>query len=340
MNECLVSVIVPVYHVDKQVFLACLRSILGQTEKKIEVIVVFDGTKPFFEDILEDPLFHDIRLQVLEKEHGGVSAARNSGIARAKGQWIFFVDADDCLADEAIACLLAGASNQTDLVIGDYSIEYPNETVVHSYKKDVFRISSENKMEFLEDILNPQTGMGFCWGKLYRRKFIRTHGLRFQESLEVAEDAQFVLQYALKAEEICYLPCRIYVYQINPDSAVRRFRADYADQYEKSMRCIFHTIKKAGYESRLRKAYDTCVLYHFLLITVNYSFHPGQKKSRRQLIKNYKKLTKMPLYAEAVHRGRAGRFSLTRRFTVYLIRLHFWNGVYLAAWIRHRQLKF
>lgn len=340
MDKCLVSVIIPVYHVNKQVFLNCIRSLIGQTEKKIEIIVVFDGTKRVYEDILNDPIFGDARLRMIDQAHRGVSAARNRGLDEAVGEWIFFADADDCLSHDAIEHLLEGTFTQADFVIGDYSIKYPQNTVAHSYKKEAFQISLENKLEFLEDILNPQSGMGFCWGKLYRRDCICGHKLRFQESLEVAEDAEFVLQYALQAKTIYYLPGTVYFYQMNPFSAVRKFREDYADQYEKSMQCILHTIMENGYEAQLKQAFETCVLYHFLLITVNYSFHPGQKKGKKQQIADYKKLTKLPLYAEAIHKGNSRRFSLTRRITVYLIRLHFWEGVYAVAWIRHKQLKF
>lgn len=340
MDKCLVSVIVPVYYVDKQVFLACIRSITKQTERKIEILLVFDGTGADYEDILSDKVFQDDRLRIISKEHEGVSAARNRGLDQAEGQWVFFADADDCLAEDAIQRLLKGVRKETDLIIGDYYIKYPKETIVHSYKNEEFRIFHGNKVEFLEDILNPQTGMGFCWGKLYRRDCLNTWHIRFKESLEVAEDAEFVLQYVLRAREIRYLPCNIYFYQTNQDSAVRKFRTDYAGRYEKSMQCIFHTIRKAGYGIRLKEAYETCVLYHLLLITVNYSFHPMQKKSRKQKMKEYKELTEMPLYAEAIRKGDAGRFSLSRRITVWLIRLHLWRGVCVVSWIRHRQLKF
>lgn len=338
MDKCLVSVIVPVYHVDHQVFLNCIRSIAGQTEKRLELLLVFDGTRTLYEDILEEPVFGDARLRLIDKEHGGVSAARNAGIEQATGKWILFADADDCLENHAVECLLKGEGEQTDLIIGDYSVKYPQKTVPHFYKKKVFQITSKNKAEFLEDILNPQTGMGFCWAKLYRRDILLENRLRFREDLQVAEDAEFVIRYALPAREIRYLPFQIYVYQMNPYSAVRRFRPDGEKQYEKSMRCIFHTVKNSGYGDRLQNAYETCVLYHFLLLTVNYSFHPGQKKSRKQLLKEYRKLAEKPLYAEAIRKGNSGGFSLSRRITVGMLRLHFWNGIYGVAWFRHKQL--
>lgn len=338
-KECLVSVIVPVFHVERQVFFSCIRSLVSQTEKRLEILLVFDGTMELYEDLLKDPLFEDQRLKLLGKVHGGVSKARNEGIAAAKGQWLFFADADDCLKEDAIEQLLLGASKEADLVMGDYFLKYPKKCVKHSYKKEELWIFQERKKELLEDLLNPQTGLGFCWGKLFRRACLLVHQLYFEEKLQMGEDVQFVLRFAIKASGIHYLPKALYIYRMTPDSAVRGFRKDYVEQYEKAMSSIFHTISKSEYGMMLGEAYETCVLYHFLLITVNYSFHPGQKKNRKQMIADYQALYKMPLFHEAILKGNAGRFSLTRRITVWMIRLHFWNGIYWIAGFRHRQRK-
>lgn len=339
MDRCLVSVVVPVFHVEQQVFLNCVRSLLGQTEKCLEIILVFDGTKELYQEILKNPLFEDERLKLVEIAHGGVSKARNEGILLAKGEWIFFADADDYVMEDGIEKLLLGASRGADLVVGDYFIKRLGKLAEHSYKNEVLWIFEDGKPGFLEEILNPQTGLGFCWGKLFRRECLLTHQLWFEESLQMAEDAEFMLRFAIEARGIHYLPYAMYVYQVTPDSAVRGFRKGYAQQYEKAMNCIHCTIEKSRYGGMLEKAFATCVLYHLLLITVNYSFHPEQKKARKQLISDYRELVRRPLFAEALQKGKAGRFTLTRRISVWMIRLHLWNGVYWIAEFRNRQRK-
>lgn len=342
MEDVLVSVAVPVYRVEKQLFLDCVGSLTGQTEERLEILLIFDGTMPLYEDILSEPVFQDARVQAVGCGHAGVSAARNEGIRRARGKWLMFVDADDCLTGDAVERLVREAERrpQTDLAVGDYRICYPRGTKDHAYKKQAAWFEGEQKMDFLRDVLNPQTGMGFCWAKLYRRSCLEKNEIRFREELEVAEDAEFVLKFAMRARGVCYEPCPAYLYRINENSAVRKFRADYAKRYETAMLCIRGVIQSAGYEEQLQTAYETCVLYHLLLVTVNFSFHPKQKKGVRRQILEYNELTKSPLYAEALRMGDARRFSLSRRLSVLLIRLHCWPGVYLAAWLRHRQLKF
>lgn len=340
MDERLVSIVIPVYRVAPGLFTRCVESAAAQTEKRIEILLVFDGTREIYKEALKAPVFGDERVRMVSIHHRGVSAARNAGLEAAAGKWIFFADADDCLERDGVEQLLSKADEKTDLVAGDYSIRYGEKEELHRYRKRELKISREERQEFLEDVLNPQSGMGFCWAKLYRREFLNAHGLRFREELEVAEDAEFVLKCAMYAGEIRYLPRKVYSYRIHSNSAVRRFRADYAARYEKGLRSISDTIREAGYEERLQDAYQVCVLYHLLLITVNDSFRPDGRKSGRQQIADYKRLVRTPLYAEALKSGSSRRFSLTRRVSVLLIRLHFWQGIRGVAWLRHKQLKF
>lgn len=332
--------IVPVYRVEHQKLLHCVESITGQTEEQIEILVVFDGTMHEFASILDHPVFQDSRVHCMDMPHRGVSAARNAGIERAGGEWITFADADDRLTPDAVELLLMGAAEDTDLVTADYMIVYPHKTEPHEFRKTRCEITASGRTDFLREVLNPQTGLGFCWGKLYRRSCIQSRGLFFQEELELAEDAEFVLRYVLGAGKICCIPEIIYYYTVNQNSAVRTFRPDYAGQYEKAMSCIRKVLWERGYEMELGEAYETCVLYHLLLITVNYSFHPQQNKSRKQMITEYKSMTKKLFYSEAIRKGNAKRFSRTRRITVWMIRHGFWNVVWLIAWIRHRQFRF
>ncbi len=342
MDGILVSAVVPVYQVDRQVFRACVESLTGQTEHRIEILLVFDGTMALYEDMLGLPPFQDARVRAVGREHAGASAARNAGIAQAKGEWILFADADDCLDADAVKELLAltDACPQADLAVGDYRIRYPRGVQTHAYRSEAAQFLGAEKTELLRDVLNPQTGLGFCWGKLYRTELLRERGIFFCEELVVAEDAEFVLKAAMGARGVCYLPKALYTYQVNPDSAVRKFREDYPDRYEKAMRRIRADIRDAGLERELLGAYETCVLYHLLLVTVNFSFHPKQDKSARAQIAAYKKLAAKPMYREALQKGDAGQFSLSRRISVRLIRMRLWPGIYAVARIRHRQLKF
>lgn len=335
-RSCPASAVVPVYHTDPGLLRACVKSLREQTEEGLELLLVFDGTLEEYRELLAEPLFSAPGVRAIGIPEGGVSAARNAGIRAARGEWLTFVDSDDVLPPTALEELLSAAGG-ADLVIGDYETVSGGKASRHNYKKKGFRAGTEVRQELLEDVLNPQSGMGFCWGKLYRRELILRTGLAFYEGMEVAEDTQFVLRYVMEARSVCYIPRTVYAYQIHPASVVRAFRPDYEARYERSMGILQRTLWETGWEERLHMAYETCVLYHVLLLAVNFSFHPEQKKSRSEKISGFKELIQKPVYAQAIAQGDAARFQLTRRISVWLLRRRLYGALYVVAWLRHRQ---
>lgn len=101
----LVSVIVPVYNVEA--YLAeCLQSILAQTYKNLEILLIDDGSTDLSPDICNNAAQTDIRIKVYHRKNQGVSAARNYGVSVASGEYIMFVDSDDCLEARCIQILM------------------------------------------------------------------------------------------------------------------------------------------------------------------------------------------------------------------------------------------
>lgn len=116
MNQGLVSIIVPVYKAEKYIH-QCIDSLLTQTYRNIEVILVDDGSPDHCGKICDEYAAKDCRVKVIHQQNGGVSAARNVGLANATGEWITFVDADDSVTCAYIEQLYA---NDSDWVIGGY----------------------------------------------------------------------------------------------------------------------------------------------------------------------------------------------------------------------------
>lgn len=130
-----VSVIVPVYGVENYI-LKCMDSLVNQTLKDIEIVVVNDGTKDKSIDLIKEN-YTDKRIKIYNKENGGVARARNFGVTKATGEYLFFVDSDDFLKEDAIEVLYKKAfDKKCDLVICDYYKYYDdkNYTSVHLVK--------------------------------------------------------------------------------------------------------------------------------------------------------------------------------------------------------------
>ena len=103
MKNIKISVIIPVYNVEKYI-IECIESIINQTLKDIEIIVVNDGTKDNSIKIVEEYL-SDKRIKIINKANGGLSSARNEGMKVAKGEYIYFIDSDDFINEDVLEVL-------------------------------------------------------------------------------------------------------------------------------------------------------------------------------------------------------------------------------------------
>ncbi len=206
-----VSIVVPVYNVER--WLArCLDSCLSQTFGDVEVICVNDGSTDGSLRILEQYQKLDSRIRIVNKENGGLSSARNAGVAAAEGEYVLFVDSDDYISSNAVERLYDNATrNNSDLVIFDYVIWNSDMNVA------VFPVSSKIGKRYENTVFNAETFeldnyrymAVMTWCKFYRREFIKD--IRFWEDM-VYEDVPYWAEVFTKAKRITYLPEAYYFY--------------------------------------------------------------------------------------------------------------------------------
>ncbi len=185
-NNPLVSVIVPVYNVEK--FLPdCLKSVIGQTYENLEIICVNDGSPDKCGDILQKFANKDKRIVILNKENGGLSSARNAGMKVAKGDFVFFLDSDDWIDKKCIESLVTTQlrTNADVVCVHDIIIYYSpkhtlNERIISGHTEGVFQITNE--------ILNKMWVV--AWGKLFKRQQILDLDISFPEGC-LYEDEYF-----------------------------------------------------------------------------------------------------------------------------------------------------
>lgn len=334
------SIVIPVYHAETEELKRCVFSIMEQELDNIEIIMVFDEPLDGYQSFIDAAEKQGVPLRCFSQEHLGVSAARNKGIREAVGKWLFFMDADDYLERGALASmLLCGENTQADLIMYEHCKEYGDKKEFSPYRQERRVFSGDSRQEFLKDILKPQTGAGFAWGKLYSGDMLRRSELKFREELSMAEDAEFVLRAACRAQKIVYEPRLCYHYCFSSDSAVRRYRDNYVDMYAAAMLAIREDLKKEKTEGMVLEEYYSCVLYHLLLIAVNYSFHPENPRSFREKRKAFGRLQKRPLFAEALKHVHLQDFSLSRKITLLFICMHFNLGVGMIAGVRHAMFR-
>ena len=208
MNNPKVSVIVPVYNVEK-LLQRCIDSILVQTFTDFELLLIDDGSKDKSGEICDEYAAKDARIRVFHKQNGGVSSTRNLGIDEAKGKYIAFVDSDDFLDNDYFEQLVR---QDGDLIFCGFKsaggkphqFVYPNRVVVDD------EIGS-CMAEYLAD-----TPVGVPWSKLFKSELLKQSGLRFEESLFWGEDHVFVMNFLMFCKTLVFINYAGYNYYCPP----------------------------------------------------------------------------------------------------------------------------
>lgn len=210
-KDIIISIIVPVYNVEDYLY-KCLTSLINQTFKNIEIICINDGSTDNSLNILEEYKNKDNRIKIINQNNKGVSEARNCGIQKAKGDYILFVDADDCLEPDAceIICNQISKENSDVLIFSHYDI-FPNKRKPFNLskfcKKRILKYNDIN--DYINNIIYLPT---VVWGKLYKRDFIIKKDLKFNNSLRQSEDTLFWMEVLYNKPQISILNKHLYNY--------------------------------------------------------------------------------------------------------------------------------
>lgn len=211
MEQPLVSIIVPIYNAAPYLE-RCLDSIAAQTWRKIEVWLVDDGSADTSPAICRARIQTDPRFHLLRQKNAGVSVARNRAMARAGGQFLQFVDADDYLPPDATEQLVRSArTTGADLVIARF---WRVAGVHKALQGHIRRDRVFTRQEFAGEMLKAPANFyyGVLWNKLYRRSIVQANGLRCDPQLSWCEDFLFNLEYIRCARLIASCSRPVYYY--------------------------------------------------------------------------------------------------------------------------------
>ena len=201
-----ISLIIPSYNVEKYIGF-CIDSILKQSLKDFEVIVVDDGSTDKTREIIKSYMSFNDNIRLFTQENSGQSVARNKGIAEATGSYIVFVDSDDWLTERNSLQYLYTQAVQSEADFVQAGFCYVNGNNVAEYKirpeKDLFGNEILTKMLKVNNLYTAP------WGKIYSTKFIKDNNIQFIEGL-VNEDTAFAIEVAAYANKVSFLPINVY----------------------------------------------------------------------------------------------------------------------------------
>lgn len=291
----LISVIVPAYNAEN-VVARCLNSILGQTHKNLEVIVVNDGSTDGTRKVLEDYACRDSRVRVLHTENGGVSAARNLAIAQSAGRYIAFADSDDWFEADAMERLLAALCRaDADIAMGQYA-EEPTKGQGADALKDTQLLEQD---DFLRKVFRDgvQRPYYYIWDKLYKSECVPQDC--FPAGLRMGEDVEAVVRMGILAHRIVEIPEVVYHYYQNPQGVCLSKFSDRDLDLETVWNRIVDLIGKRmphmlPYAQINRKRLNFTLLCRLILCDdrkTDIQFHQEEKRWHKQLAAQCAELT-------------------------------------------------
>lgn len=333
----MISVVVPVYNSEKYLH-KCVKSILNQTYSDLELILVDDGSSDNCPQICDEYAKQDKRVNVIHKENGGVSTARNAGLEVAKGDFITFVDSDDYLDPVAYQKMMEIADEyKCDLVVCDCIKDFSDHSEVYTHNvRGGFYDAVQMKEEYYPQLLvtneieYPITiSNGVC---LFRASVCNAPALKYIEGVRYSEDWLFGAQVALRARTMYYMKGQAYYhYVMNDQSATHKFVPDKWNDYQllhKSIKERFSKCKEYDFSEQI----DLCLL--FLVYNIVGYFFSSSVLTRKEKMKNVKAILKQSDVVETLKRINIGKLNISYKQKIITYVYKYRMGLNLLAMYR------
>lgn len=287
MNNPKVSIIIPVYNTGEYLY-ECIYSVLNQSLKEIEIIIINDGSTDNSGEICEYFARIDSRIKVIHNDNRGVSASRNLGISLSNGKYTCFIDSDDFIDINMLEKLYKKAElYECDMVYCDLTIKYPNFNINDT-------ISSLEKSVLLEkDNISPDVLMeiagSMCRG-IYKRELLIINNILCPTNLKLSEDRVFNLNFMGSCQTLFYLKEPLYYQNVRETSVTHKYFDNMWDMVKQSRKCILGIInEKWSNKEEIRSIYNN-QFYNGMIGAINNELHVDNKIS---IIKKYLKVKKI-----------------------------------------------
>lgn len=308
----MISIIIPIYNT-AQYLNRCIQSVLKSSCRDFELLLINDGSTDESGSICRRYTREDGRVRYFEQKHKGVSAARNKGIDESRGEWIVFVDSDDCISGNFLEHIMGEEVQSQELLLFDFSYlgkrrkagtKAPPERSVEFYKKRYQKKDIPRLLAYLLDIKpltkNGRTSLPSPWAKAYKKSVIERHHLRFSPDLAVGEDRLFNINYFLHMSSCTYIQKKVYYVRPRPDSAMRGFNPDFLQNDVRYQKRLKQILERHHLLPLLKKAYYNSVLSNMADVLIRSLFNPYSTRTYRESCRLCDKMLGNPIYRQAL----------------------------------------
>lgn len=348
MNEKLVSVVVPIYNVEKYLDV-CVESIVNQTYKNLEIILVDDGSPDACPKICDEWAKRDKRIRVVHKENQGLGMARNTGIDHATGEYICFFDSDDYVDLRTIEKAYEKAEKHAaDIVI--YGLKDFDDkgnilnTCIPRARNEIFS-GKEVTEEFLPDLIDgsfknsrSEFLLFSAWSCLFSMKLVKKANWCFvSERTIISEDSYSLLKLYPHVDKICVLSEALYYHRWNFASLSRSFRSD---RFEKTKRFVwkaFELAEECGYNAEIKNR--ICGL--FFNFTIDALKHIVlSRETLKNKLRFVREIVSDHFFRNCLRNCRYGRSQTAKRLFKSAILLRSTLIVYLLVYLKTAKSSF
>lgn len=332
-----VSVIIPVYKIPENLLRRCFDSLISQTLFDCEFVVVSDGAAQQECRICKEYSHKDCRFIFFENEHAGVSATRNFALQHIKGDYVFFLDADDYIDKNLCNRIwVAAQTYHSDIILFGMAIERDSiKKTPDIWDHDVAQLSLEQRKNVLESAIFTKSIYspilcGVCC-KAYKTAFIRENNIQFNKDLHYAEDQLFTVHALTKSDKISYLsqaPFYHCVYRSNSSS--RTYKTDYDKEVISYLDCIYEIFKHnpSLFEYQLfHNRVIECILYTLYICI----FRPEKKLKFNERKAAFLAFINNRYCNEALQLCELKKFNLPESILILLCRIKCFWGLYILS---------
>jgi glycosyltransferase involved in cell wall biosynthesis len=319
-----ISVVVPIYNIESYLP-DCIDSLINQTFKNIEIILVDDGSPDNCGKICDDYASRDERIRVIHKVNGGPVSARNAGYEASTGNWITYLDGDDWL-DLKLCEVLAGyviRIEDVDVIFWPL-IPYRKSWIETGWKLDTYErlYVGDECRNLAYHTLVYKSGISMPVCKLLRKDFAKKYGLSYNVNFRQGiEGLEFSLRVFISAKKVLFIKEYGYHYRYNPTSISKRIDKEntkfIANEFSEIRKYILNFPESECFLS----AFYQRVLHGLIGVTMGTYFHRNNKDSIKDKIEVFRDmLDEYTIFREALRKGSFSGMDMYRKVTLLVIK--------------------
>ncbi len=313
------SIVVPVYNMANKLEIS-ITSLLNQTYKNIEIILVDDGSKDNSYEICKKLAERNDNIFVYHTINQGAGNARNYGIDKATGEYIYFMDADDAIDDNAFSIVIERMENtNSDMAVFGYNYILPSGKVKNVEKWKDFVEEGNIVRKNYEKYFLCKYALGVPWNKLFKLNNIKKYNIKYPD-LKRHQDDIFVARYVSTVSKICFIKDILYSYY--PDDVVHMWRKcpdNYIDISNQLLKYRMNIIIKWNPSNENVKKEILMFYLDNIIVCIDLLFNPEKSRSWKDVISELEDI-RGKVYDDAL-RMISRKKLLTHKIVLYLFKI-------------------